>query len=518
MKQATFINASQWQQFQCGTKRIYTPNQEIMDCIQQKQAGTLFWPHTYTAFVCIIYDEDLQKITAVRDHFGLEPCYYSIINKTFIFGSSIPAILKHMTSHPEINQTQIKELFFNKWFNTETYTDETYYQSIYRLEPGCELSLNLQGDRISSKKKSYWDLQECNQTIYYADERDYVVHFSELLSQALQPYKSQNIAAEFSGGLDSSAVVVAAHQNNIRPTLYMHVAPNDCGINDDLAQAQILIHDLGIKNTRYIDATEFDLIEGMNEYAHYFAGAAPYNGFVLNHALHCAIAKQKHEVVLSGIGGDECVSSHAPLKACFSQLIREQGKHAAWRELGNHYQVKGIPPPNFLKRCVNWMRLAYQSPPKLCKHEYNLLQGPGSHHLRSRIEYNAVLAKAKGFRYVYPLLYPPLVEFCYQLPLSQKRNKGISRCLMRDYLAQFFSSKLYGKQLKSGSVTPAALEKTKKAYQAGTYDTLFQNLPFQKDRNYLKKHGKDAYKKYPFMSEIPAYMFKTYWDNGSFIP
>jgi asparagine synthetase B (glutamine-hydrolysing) len=86
------------------------------------------WPQTYTAFVCIIYDEELQEIIAVRDHFGLEPCYYNYTNGKLIFGSTIPDVLKHIASPPEINTTQINQLFFNKWFNTETYSDYTVTQ------------------------------------------------------------------------------------------------------------------------------------------------------------------------------------------------------------------------------------------------------------------------------------------------------------------------------------------------------------------------------------------------------
>lgn len=515
MERITFVNASQWPQIQCGSKCIYSPNQTIIDDIKKKQSVTQFWQKTYTAFACIIYDEDRQEIIAVRDHFGLEPCYYSHTNGKFIFGSTIPAILKHIAWPPEINAKQIKQLFFNKWFNVETYSDETYYQSVYRLEPGCELIFNLRVKGSPFHKATYWDLKQFNQSIYYADKRDYVAHFSWLLAEALQAQigNQQNVAAEFSGGLDSSAIVVAAFHNNMQPALFMHMATPGSSIVDDMSSAQVLIDQFKITNIHYVDAKQFDLVESMNEYADYFAGGAPYNGFVLANNIHRAIAMQGHHTVLSGVGGDECASSHAPLKACIAQLIHEKGLRDSWCEFHQNYSINDGKISGRFKKYLQWLRLVYlNSGGSLQDHEYNLLQGPGSHHLRMRIEYSAVLAKFMGFNYVYPLLYPPLVEFCYQLPLEQKRCNGMNRHLVRNYLAQFFSSPLYGKQKKSGSVTPATLEKTQSLYDAGSYSNIFRHIPFQTERNFIRKRGKEN-KKYPFMHEIPAYMFKAYWDG-----
>jgi asparagine synthase (glutamine-hydrolysing) len=512
---AAFVNASQWLQIRCGYQCIYSPNPAIIDDIKKKQFVAQCWSQLYTAFACIIYDLNAQKITAVRDHFGLEPFYYCYVNGQFIFGSSLPAILKHMTPSPKINAKQLNQLFFNKWFDSETYSDETYYESVYRLEPGCELTIHLSMEGKPSHKKKYWGLKQCNQTIQYADKRDYVAHFSELLAEALavQIGSQENIAAEFSGGLDSSAIVAAAFHNNIQPTLFMHVATPGSGVVDDMLSAQILIDKLGISDIHYIDSERFDLVSSMNDYATYFAGAAPYGGFVLAANIHQAIAEQGHHVVLSGVGGDECVSGHAPLRACVSQLVHEKGMRAVWHELNQNCQGQDSSFFDQIKcylRGVKWV--CFNSHDTLRDHEFNLLQGPGSHHLRMRIEYSAVLAKAIGFHYVYPLLYPPLVEFCYQLPLEQKRSSGVNRYLIRKFLAQFFPSQLYAKKEKLGNVTPATLEKTQRLYNAGTYRDVFHDLPFQTQRNYIQKRSKIG-QTYPFLQDMPAYMFKAYWDR-----
>jgi asparagine synthase (glutamine-hydrolysing) len=540
------INASQWQKIECGKKIIYSPNQSIIDFIKRNPNFSSFWQHTYTEFACIIYDTVRQKITAIRDHFGLEPCYYSYVNQQFIFGSTIPSVLQYIKAPPVINSSQITNLFFNKLFNAETYSDETYYQSINRLEPGHELHIDLNDDNGRNQKTSFWDLKQHNQTIYYSNKMDYVEHFAELLSEALrvQVRHEKKLAAEFSGGMDSSAIVACAIHNNMQPALFMHVSPPGSTIMDDMSYAAVVIKQMGIQSVNYVDATHFDLVETMLKYAQYFAGGAPYAGVVLANNIHSEIVKQGYKIVLSGIGGDECVSSHAPLNVCIPQLIKERGYKKAWHELHHHYNRKGYVSPGKLKQLIQFIKLShpnflsmmkqfgdinyllkiylkdqsYLPPPKIAPslrdHEYNMLQGAASHHLRLRIEYNNVAAKALGFNYAYPLLYPKLIEYCYQLPLEQKRIDGVNRRLIRNYLGQFFPQELYARHSKIGAVTPATLEKIIMEHNKGVYNTTFHDLPFKQERERIQKRAK-RFDSHLFIQTIPSFMFMTYWDSLS---
>lgn len=538
------INTCHWPQVQYRNKIIFSPNPVIFDYIQKHPDDLQFWRHIHTAFVCIIYDPSQKKITAVRDHFGVEPCYYCYNQEHFIFGSTIPAVLNNMQHPPQMNLAQISDLFFHKLFNAERYSDETYYQSIYRLEPGHELQLDFDKSPVSCLKSSFWDLKQLGKSIHYTNTEDYVAHFSELLNEAfhVQVGKEKKIAAEFSGGLDSTAVVAAAFHNHLQPPLFTHVANPGSQKIDDMSYGNIVIQQLGIKNITYIDGKDFDLESSMRECAHYFAGASPYVGFVLTNSLHRTVANQGFNLLLSGIGGDECVSSHAPLRVCVPQMIHEHDYKKAWHELSLQYQAKGSISPSGVKKLIQLLSLSfptltsviaqlgdlgytiqsylknYPYSPRLevsrtlPQHEYNLLQGTLSHHLRMRVEYNSVLAKAMGFKYVFPLLYPKLVEFCYQLPLEQKRNNGINRLMIRNYLAQFFPPELYRKHSKTGGVTPAVLDKIQQLYDAGSLNSVFHNLPFQNERDHIHKHAK-LQSKYPFRQDIPAYMFKAYWES-----
>lgn len=537
------INASQWPAIQYGGKIIYSPSATMLGQIQKLNIDS-FWRQIYTAFAVVIYDKLSQKIIAIRDHFGVEPCYYSYSSGHFVFGSTIPAVLKYIPSPATLSSVQITNLFFNKLFNTEIYSDETYYQSIYRVEPGHELHIDLNKTEIYPYKVSFWNLKHSNTSFGYSHKENYVEHFSELLSEALRVQVGQEkaLAAEFSGGLDSSAMVACAIQNNIKPALFMHIAPPNSEVIDDERYAKAFIEHFGITAVNYLDAAAFDLLASMTTYAQYFAGGAPYSEAVLADNVRQAIAAQGYRLVLSGIGGDECVSSHAPLQVFIPQMIKEKGYKTAWYELQCHYARKGKLPALKIKRLWQFIKLAYpeifhvlrqlgdthhflkmyiknlQYIPRfkpnysLRDYEYDRLQGAASHHLRMRIEYNTVASKSLGFNYAYPLLYPKLVEFCYQLPLEQKRMDGNARCLIRQYLTQFLPHELYAGYSKSGAVTPATFEKIRKEQHSGLFKEAFTNLPFKKERQYMQKRAKQINKDL-FIQTIPSFMFKAYWAN-----
>jgi asparagine synthetase B (glutamine-hydrolysing) len=104
-----------------------------------------------------------------------------------------------------------------------------------------------------------------------------------------------------------------------------------------------------------------------------------------------------------------------------------------------------------------------------------------------RVEDSAIMAKALGFEYRYPLLYPKLVEFCYRLPLEQKRKNGINRLLVRKYLAQYLPDLVYNKHQKIGSIMPATMDKVKREYLKGKYSKEFSNLPYEKQMEWISK-------------------------------
>jgi asparagine synthase (glutamine-hydrolysing) len=468
----------------------------------------------------------------------LEPFYYYFKKGQFIFGSSIPDIINNLPHTAEINTSQVLDLFSNGLNTEQMYSDETCYQDIYRVEPGHKLTIK--SNQI--QKTRFWQLDKDSSTIHLKSDAAYLEHFSELMSESIKSLTADTStpASEFSGGIDSSSILIAAQQNGIQPALFRHI-PTDNRNDDDNAEyinANEVIKHLRPEKVYNIDATFFDPISTFQHCALIYAGAPPFVFFMLANNIHQAVVAHHHDVLLSGFGGDECVSGHAPMHAYLRPILKNHNYKKAWSEFSDSFRFKDKVPPSAIKRFIYLLQLSHpalyslissvknveyavthylkrksENKPfayaRLQDYEYDLLQGPRSHHVRMRVEYSAVLAKSMGFEYRYPLLNPKLVEFCFRLPPEQKRRNGINRYLVRRYLAQFLSEKIYNRHQKTGSLMPATFEKCKHYYLNGTLDKHFTGLPF------IENCHKDLDENRQLFAKMYAYMFKVYFEKRS---
>ncbi|MCX7117892.1 MAG: asparagine synthase-related protein [Legionellales bacterium] len=495
------MNASQWKDIPNAQGLLYSvyPNPPLdnKSCSQH-----------YHAFAWVRVDQTLDEIQAARDHFGLEPFYYHFSPPYFIFGSTLPHLLRCLKKTPAWNQPAIEEYFMSPY---PPYRTETYYQKIYRLTPGHLLTIKA-GNMVEIP---FWKLDPTRPALNFQHEEEYLEQFSALLDEAVQFHAggSKTLGLTLSGGLDSSSILVSCQRASLSPVVFTHAnQPGASKSDEDLLLEELMACFQLSPRHHLIDASQFDPMSAHEWCAKVFAGPAPYQFFMLSHALHQAIAKQGVTTVFTGYGGDECVSGYPPLRGFFHQTLREKSLRYAWHELRHHYEVNEKITPSTLRKllyllqyshpvfyrylteCFDAYTIAkhffYAEPKQTKSHppmyssithfEYEYLQGSLSHSLRMRIEYSALVAKTLGFSYRYPLLYPPLVEYCFHLPLDQKRRFGLSRYLIRQYLQQALPHVVFPKKYKmTGSIAGAALEKCLRYFEEGRLNSYFNPLPFQ---------------------------------------
>ncbi len=532
------INASNWLKWEIGEIEYYSPNSDLIQLIQ-KNPEFEFWHSYYANFACLIIDKNTNRIRAIRDHFGLEPFYYQYSSEHLIFASNLPDILKYLKS-VKVNYFQMMNLLLNTIQISSLYSDETNYESIYRIEPGT--ITQFKNNQIIKTK--FWHLDINAPEIRYSKSSDYLEHFNELINESVsyQLSNGQTIAAEFSGGLDSSTVVTALTKLGINPTLFMHIAPPESNVVDDMNYALEVIRTLNLNKIHHIDAKEFELIEIMQEISQCFAGSPNYLFTICANNIHRAVAKHGFNTLFSGFGGDEAASSHAPLRPYLAEQLSHKNYQIAWNELKEYYNQKGNIPPNRIKRFLQlirfsqpklfnllnsfasipeavehyWQKIPYFTPLKhttsLRKYEYEFLQGRFSHHLRMRVEDSAIIAKKMGFSYKYPLLYPKLVEFCFRLPLEQKRHLGVNRLPIRKYLAQHLPPSVYNKHQKIGAIMPATMNKISTEYMNNKYHDLFKNIPYKAQLSWIfNKYSQ--YNSRRFDKEILLYCLGNFIDS-----
>lgn len=522
------INASQWHNTSLYSYTLYSDNPQVLKRIQQaiddRQAfhpQYVSFKEFYEPFACVIIDTTRQRAFLIRDHFGSAPFYYHHTAHLFCFGSTLPDLLQNI-DNPQYNQQQIESTFKSICACDLEYTDQTYYQQIFRVTPGHIAQIDLMCPS-KAETSAFWTLAPGTPHIHYATDADYDAHFSALFHEAVTACCSsspESVGMEFSGGLDTSGILTALHQAKQPAQLFMHVGE----IEDERAYGEQLLHQLQVTYPLHsIGAESFDPIFVFNQYKQWFAGGAPYLFYMMAANVHQAVKTQGCKILLSGFGGDECVTSLAPLRhlaqtMSFRHLweeIRSSTSHSNIRRLLQLWLMKH---PQFylqLKRLqaghssLQQSLTAIQFKPyhSLQAREQDWLQGPLSHHIRMRIEYSAVVGRYLGFSYRYPLLYPPLVEFCFALPPAQKRRHGKNRLLMRRYLANRLGSHLFDQHKKCGDISPGTYPHCLSLYSSGQLDHALKDLPFDEIRDYIVQDQLVTSDRH-FHIDLLRYMFK----------
>lgn len=415
----------------------------------------------FLPFSLVIINRTSNEYLLVRDHLGLRPLYYRYQSGQLIFGDTIPDIVRQLSSAPILLDSEVTHLFGD----VHHYTDNTLHTGIKRVEPGHMVRILPDGRII---KSAFWQLEQEGDTLHYRDEREYLEHFTSLMQDSVKnaTKDSQSIASEFSAGMDSTSIYGTCTALGLNPSLFMH-APLPGSTNaqnyDDCYERAFMVQ-FPSATIHRIMADEFDSIRIFKDYAEWFGGPSPYVFELFAHNIHNSVSQQKHEILLSGFGGDQGVSSHIPARFILPSLINDRQFQKAWAEstpkttirrfaqliqytspslhkLIQHAQDLKLNINNTLKPS-NQQRVASTHPhhrhyfKTLREVEWSFLQGPNSHEIRMRIEYSSIVAKKMGFDYRYPLLHPKLLEFFLSLPLEQKRHQGVGRYLMRRYLAQ----------------------------------------------------------------------------------
>lgn len=503
----TLVNASHFYRValnsQC-TAYNSSPNEVISIASFEEGLNHACYRAVFHPFAQVVKNEATGECLLVRDHLGLRPLYYQYQPGQLIFGDTIPDIIRQLPQAPALLDSEVAHLFGD----VHHYTDNTLYTGIKRIEPGHMVRIFPDGRII---KSAFWQLEQEGDTLHYRDEREYLEHFTSLMQESVNNATkgSQSIAAEFSAGMDSTAVYGSCAQLGLNPPLFMHAALpdstnaqtyNNCYERAFMAQfPSATIHRLM--------ADDFDPIRIFKEYAAWFGGPSPYVFDIFAHNIHKAVSKQKHTILLSGFGGDQGVSSHIPARFILPSLINNKQFRQAWAESA---------PGNTIPRFAQLIQCAHSSLHKLIQRtqdlkldiinvfktpeqqraasthpyhrhyfktlrevEWSFLQGPNSHEVRMRIEYSSIVAKKMGFDYRYPLLHPKLLEFFLSLPLEQKRHQGIGRHMMRRYLAQIMPAAPFNtyKKKEGLNIVPATMDTFKTQWNEGLFQTEFHSLP-----------------------------------------
>ena len=170
--------------------------------------------HLNGIFAFAILDTKNNEIFLARDHFGVKPLFYTLVNNTLVFASEIKALFKYPGVKKIVDSQGILELFGIGPAHTPGLT---VFKGIYEIKPAHFAVFNNSGLHI----KRYWKLQSKEHEDSFGQTCE---HLKFLLNDAItrQLVSDVPLCTFLSGGLDSSIITKFAsdyHKANGMPPL-----------------------------------------------------------------------------------------------------------------------------------------------------------------------------------------------------------------------------------------------------------------------------------------------------------
>jgi asparagine synthase (glutamine-hydrolysing) len=413
--------------------------------------GTRCPEKLYGDYSFVVFDAAKRAIFCARDHIGTRPFFYALDAERLAFASSIPALLACPGLPQDLDESYVATALLDRAFEPR---GGSFYRAIRRLPAGH--SLHFVNGQATIER---WWNPESNTVLNGISEDEAIAETRRLLDQAVlnRLEGAKGFALHLSGGIDSTVIAaIAVPELAVRclpspPGYCWHEVQPDAPPDSEAGWSEAARAALGLSLTSpHLSADE--LAEML---ARDWARCPDVRNLFHEAAIQRAAAGQNVEVILSGWGGDECVSFHgrglmpklfvtgrwsalwhqasAPgirggLQAIYGAIRRlvidfkpqasQQGRITSGKSLINPdfaRRTKTVPQPRFREFGVQETQLS-------------LLRNSS---IAGRIEDWAISGAEQGIEYRYPMLDRRLLEYVLSLPPEMFRRDGEERWLIR---------------------------------------------------------------------------------------
>ena len=117
------------------------------------------------------------QLFLARDRLGIKPLYYMQLKDKFLFASEIKSLLQCNEVKREVNLNYIHDFLS---FKHCTHTDKTPFKEIYKLRPGCTMTITSGSKDIDE----YWDLDYT--TVEPYNEIEAIKNIKKLLKESVE--------------------------------------------------------------------------------------------------------------------------------------------------------------------------------------------------------------------------------------------------------------------------------------------------------------------------------------------
>lgn len=440
-------------------------------------------------FSFVMLDKKENKLTLVRDAFGIKPFFYSLDNQSDIcFGSDIRSLIKLRATDAKPDLQRSYDYLVHGDYDS---SESTFVEGIKHLLPGHYLEFDLKSG-VSTQPKAWWQPDiSTTENITFNEAKEKLRHlFLESIKLHLRSDVPLGIA--LSGGIDSSAVVSAVRylQPDLPMQTFSYVA-TEKNISEEY-WIDTLSKQMNTQSHKvYADQHQMqqDLDDMLLKQGEPFGGTSIY----AQYRVFKLAKEQGVTVTLDGQGADELLAGyfgypgHKLLSKLESEGLLAAHKYAKkWAQLpGGSYSLAWqylgrIKLPNWLYAFARkkmgrdfapaWLKVDYLATKNVKFTEKrdalskankgkrvrealaNSLQGRG---LPSLLRHGDRNSMAFSLESRVPFLTLPLAEFLLSLPEEYLiSDEGVTKHIFREAMRGIVPDEILDRKDKIGFATP----------------------------------------------------------------
>lgn len=499
----------------------------IIHLYEEYGAGLL--DHLNGQFAFALFDMKNRQLLCARDHFGIIPFHYTIVNKYLVFSSEIKSILEFPEYKKEVDMTGLDQVFSFPGL----ISPRTAFKNIKSLKNGHYLKY----DGVAVKEQEYWDLvfpTETDQT-GSKSECEYIEQLDELIDNSinLRLRSDVPVGLYLSGGLDSSLIAHKAKQkspesvNNAYSIIF-----NEKGINEEKYQ-KIVANQLGLNHFQIL-FNYADITEHLQQVIYFCECPIKETYNAASKVLSQLVHNHDHRVILSGEGADELFAGYVghkfdkirqfqPSDTIINSASESQVRNEIWGDETFFYEKnqhdfmsvkRGLYSDSLNERFDQFNSL------KSFIVNKDRLKNRAPLHQRSYLDYKLRLvdhlvadhgdrmALANSVEVRYPFLDKNIAKFAVNLPPDLKLNGFEEKYIVKKVAEKTVSPEIINRE-KFGFVAPGSpyILKRNIEYINDTlaYDTIKRQGYFNPDavQKLVKEYTKDDFLlNIPFDSDL----------------
>jgi asparagine synthase (glutamine-hydrolysing) len=247
-----------------------------------------------------LWDRRQRTLVLSRDRIGEKPLFYSVKDRSILFGSEIKSILAAGFTYPMASH--LLHVYLSLGYVPAPHT---FYDGVSKLLPGHFLVVK----DATVQDRVYWDVPEITEADMRTDHSKVLDEFEQTFenSVAIRMRSDVPFGAFLSGGLDSSSVVAAMSQLSRSPVETFTIGFAEKSFDERQLAGEVAARFHTNHHEAMAAPETFD--ESLDRILHHFdepfgdASAIPVG--LVSH-----LARQHVTMALTGDGGDEVLSGY----------------------------------------------------------------------------------------------------------------------------------------------------------------------------------------------------------------